>query len=279
MLLATTPASILQQVKKGISNSAGPRRHRPILELGHLCDLLSLARKPSATFSATRVGLFSGYLTCTISRSQSATVKLIAGVQHGVVLTCADVVPDRSRRVVKWAQRASKGDTRGQRLGPDGANWNFWHSSPGHVLDSLSLYDAYVGHLRAHGQYAPDKPFFQACDSFGRPNGQPLLYPTALAQFRHHLVSAGHPHLAKAGLHDLRRLGASLAFSKGLPVDLVAFQGGWRSTVYTKYLRLTDSDRATIARHIVEADQQPLRIAPVAAHNRALPFHASARWQ
>lgn len=276
-----TPAGLLEQVKKGISNSADPPPPKPIFEIKHLSDLLSAARAPAASYAATLVGMLTGYLTCTISRSQSATVRSSHGFAQGAVLVCRDVVACAvgEGRVVKFAQRTSKGDTRGKRLGPDGANWNYYFSSQGHPLDSESLYRKYTAALRLHGCYADSLPFFQEPDSRGLPSGRPLTYATALRLFRQQLAAVGHRHLATAGLHDLRRLGASQAFAKGLPSDLIAFQGGWRSSVYTQYLRLTEPDRTAIARHIVEAEVQPLSIAPVAAHTRALPFHAPARWQ
>ena len=277
VIAASLPESILKAVKVGLPRAIPPRPPPVELSLHHLCTIMAAGRRPGASFPCIRNALLVGYLACTISRSQSATVRVINGLARGVVLTCADVIPGQDRTHIGFAQRASKGDTAGRRLGADGANWNYWWSSPGHPLDGMSLYDLYVSRLRASGTYAPAAPFFQM-DTSGSPDGSPLTYAEALRCFRVYLAHE-FPLLGDAGLHSLRRLGATLAHMKGLPPDLVQFQGGWSSLVYQRYLRLTRADRLSIARHIIESDVQPMRITPAATHNRPLHHMQPVRYQ
>jgi hypothetical protein len=272
---AGTPAYLLDRVRKGIPRLAKPRPPPVEVSLHQLTTIMTDARAQGAPADLTQTGLMSGYLTCTVSRSQSACTRNVEGLQQGATLLCCDVQPSSTRTFLRAASRMNKGDTTGKRLGPDGANWQYWWCREGSPLDGMSLYDKHVANLRAAGTYHPDAPFFQ--ETFrGVPTGRPLNYSGALRNFRKHFA-ARFPGLALAGFHALRRLGVTVAYLKGLPTDLIMQLGGWSSLTFQRYLTLSEEDRVTMSRHIVESEVRPLTIAPLSGHTRALHVMAPIR--
>lgn len=274
VLLAGSPEFLFAQVRKAVPR-VKPVRPPPVeISLHHFVTILNWCKRPGASYPERRTGMMIGYLACTISRSQSATVKNIRALANNSFLRVDGVQRSPTGTHVRFAQHSSKGDIAGRRLGPDLINWNYWASSPGNPLDSASMLDSYEAAL---GPQPPSAPFFQG-DTNGRPNGTPLTYHSALSAFRRY-ASAIFPELAAVGLHALRRLGATLAHMKGLPPDLIQFAGGWSSLTYQRYFRLTQDDRVAVSKHIIEGDIKPLAIAPICSHTRQLHHMAPTRFQ
>ena len=78
------------------------------------------------------------------------------------------------------------------------------------------------------------------------------------------------PHQSAAGLHSPRRLGATTAYLRGLPVDLIMVAGGWTSLTFQRYLKLTEDDRIDLSRFAVDAEDHPLTVGSDGSHNRQL---------
>ena len=270
------------QLSRAVSRGVGKslqdgKRYQGSLDLSFFTDLYSIVGRGQNDFLNVGLGSNNGprpqdelrlirnllcysFLGFTISRSQAAVVKRQQTMQGGTTtkyLPRKNVRFDKDRYCIWWALTFSKGDPFGKRKGKDRKDWTVTAGSrsPSHPIDIVKLYILYCQMMGFDSdpnsklsRQQEDAPFFQQLDHAGRPTGAAFTYDSLLKELKSDIVSY-FPNLDPAdyATHSFRRFGATYAFCKGIPSDLVQYMGRWVSDCWQRYLLFSDDNKTDMS--------------------------------
>jgi hypothetical protein len=211
-----------------------------------------------------QVLLVLSFLGFGIQRSRSAVAKSVTAFQNNSHLDITDVRLDRRLYAIWWGVKHSKGDPFAKRMGRDRKDWVPTAGVEGasHPIDIVWLLKKFckmMGYrIDPAGKISTPQgnvPFFQQL-SHGKPTGKPLTYNQLLDGMRdvQRGLTATYPNIADEhfGLHSLRRFGATLAKTRGVPDDLIQLMGRWVSLTFQRYFVFDNAELVQINRQLLQ---------------------------
>lgn len=199
-----------------------------------------------------------------IQRSRSAVTKIASVFETDKNLCVSDVRLDRDLYAVWWGVKSSKGDPFAKRMGRDRKDWvpTAGCKAAQHPIDIVALLIRFCkemgysidGRGKIYSPQGNDAPFFQQIID-GRPSGKPLTYAQLLAAMKQtqQELRQTYPDIVDAhfGLHSMRRFGATLAKTQGIPDDLIQLMGRWVSMTFQRYFVFDNADLVAINRQLL----------------------------
>jgi len=192
-------------------------------------------------FFAILIGFFA------FLRKSNLTVESDALLDTSKLMRRSDIRIDRGQYVLWVRIRRTKSLQYGDR-----EIWIPIHGWPGHVLDIITWADLAM---------APYKPAQKTEDHVfaGRWKGStevtPMKYAEFLTRLKDLVKAIGLDPTNVAG-HSLRRGGASYAFHRGIPAEVIKQLGDWQSDCYLIYCVIPPSRMVEASRHMFEGITQ-----------------------
>ena len=132
-------------------------------------------------------------------------------------------------------------------------------NQPSHPIDIVKLYFLYCKMMgfdtdpkSVLSRSQEGVPFFQQLDHAGRPTGAAFSHDSLLRELKSDIVSY-FPDLDPAdyATHSFRRFGATHAFCKGTPSDLVQCMGRWVSDCWQRCLLFSEDNKAEMSHRML----------------------------
>lgn len=206
----------------------------------------SLLAVDRTDFVQVQTALLVLFLYFTFQRSELPCPKTYDGLDPLKHLYVKHMQPDGGGS--RWAVGTTKADPRAERLSGDagpGREWIVVGEVNDDLFDMRVWLSLFYGMLPP-GPRSPDSPFFVARDK-----SRPLLYSTALADFRQFLTKGGCENASDYGLHGIRSE-AFVTCSGAVSEEAAVIQGGWSSAGNaSRYDRLTVPVAKSIASKMV----------------------------
>ena len=250
---AQSPKALLARITKGIKHVA-PTRPRAVHDLTlHQITTMVVAAMDDACTSLrdVRNAYVHLYLLLSMSRSENAVAGSVQDYSPDWDLSNAAVQLLACGTVIKAQVWHGKSNAPGHRHGEGESFPTYIAGEPGSPLDPVALHKKYI---RLRGEAAGTDPFFIQVTSQGLPTSKPLTYDVYLKELRRD-IKRHFPALNAAlyGTHTFRRVAATLALMKRLPVDLIQIMGQWTSLTFMRYFNLDDSKRSQAAHFFAAA--------------------------
>ena len=242
-----TQNPLFERFMAGLRRTSGgtPKRKRPVTpEMLQAMAAIVLDRGDTETnivFFAILIGFFA------FLRKSNLTVDSDVLLDTSKMMRRSDIRIDRGQYVLWVRIRRTKSLQYGDR-----EIWIPIHGWPRHVLDIIAWADLAM---------APYKPVQKTEDHVfaGRWRGStevtPLKYAEFLTRLKDLVKAIGLDPTNVAG-HSLRRGGASYAFHRGIPPEVIKQLGDWQSDCYLIYCVIPPSRMVEASRHMFEGITQ-----------------------
>jgi len=242
-----TNSPFLERFLGGVRRTSGgsPKRKRPITpEILLSMAAVVLDRRQTEldiAFFAILIGFFA------FLRKSNLTVESDVLLDTSKMIRRSDIRIDREHYILWIRIRRTKSLQFGDR-----EIWIPIHGWPGHDLDIIAWADKALGHYRAWQK--PDDHAFA-----GRWKTEntirPFKYDEFLTRLKGLVRDIGLDPTNVAG-HSLRRGGASYAFHRGVPHEVIKQLGDWTSDCYLIYCVIPPSRMVEASRHMFEGITQ-----------------------
>ena len=242
-----TQTPMMERFMAGLRRTKGgtPKRKRPITPemLAAMAEVVNNLESTEWTivFFAILIGFFA------FLRKSNLTVESEVVFDTSKIIRRSDIRIDRAAYVLWVRIRRTKSLQYGDR-----EIWIPIHGWPGHSLDIVTWADRALGTYH-ETQKSGDHAFAGQWDSTG--TVQPLRYREFLTRLKALVRDIGLDPENVAG-HSLRRGGASYAFHRGVPHEVIKQLGDWQSDCYLIYCVIPPSRMVEASRHMFEGITQ-----------------------